>query len=189
MALHLLLTVFSHAQHDTSDCVGLQISFQAEHHSLSEFSKAQFFVFCFFTFSTVHIKQVQVVCHIVINEKKNIVANELLSNTGWKLWHLLVVLCANILQCVCFQRTIKDKISPCLLKTNVSNIHLTTCVLCLHVFVESMFIVQISKIHFFFCFAAHLQVNKATVMFTSAECNYWLATSEVLSMSLQNWVA
>lgn len=57
MALHLLLTVFTHAQHDTSDCVGLQISFPAEHHSLSEFQKAQFV--CFFTFSTVSIKQVQ----------------------------------------------------------------------------------------------------------------------------------
>lgn len=69
MALHLLLTVFSHAQHDTSDCVGLQISFQAEHHSLSEFQKGTV-CFCFFTFSTVNIKQVQVVCHKVIKEKE-----------------------------------------------------------------------------------------------------------------------
>lgn len=65
MALNLLSTVFTHAQHDTSDCVGLQISFQAEHHSLSEFLKAQFL----FTFSTVNKKQVQVVCHILIQEK------------------------------------------------------------------------------------------------------------------------
>lgn len=66
MALHLLLTVFSHAQHDTSECVGLQISVQAEHHPLSEFQRHSFF---FFTFSTVNIKQVHVVCHIVIKQE------------------------------------------------------------------------------------------------------------------------
>lgn len=44
LALHLLSTVFSHAQHDTSECVGPQISVQAEHHSLSEFQRHSFYV-------------------------------------------------------------------------------------------------------------------------------------------------
>lgn len=74
LALHLLLTVFSHAQHDTSECVGLQISVQAEHHSLSEFSEGTVL-----TFSTVNIKQVQVVCHLVIKKKIHS-KNELLLN-------------------------------------------------------------------------------------------------------------
>lgn len=80
-----------------------------------------------FTFSTVNIKQVQVVCHFII-KRKNIETND--RTKPWlKIVAFMVVLCANIFQCVCFQRTVKDDAAPF-----TFNINLTTsdvyCMFC-----------------------------------------------------------
>lgn len=57
LALHLLLTVFSHAQHDTSVCMPTNLCSGKTPFSVL-ISKGTAF-----TYSTVNIKEVQVVCH------------------------------------------------------------------------------------------------------------------------------
>lgn len=105
LALHLLLTVFSHAQHDTV-CACLQISVQAKHHSVL-ISKGTAF-----TYSTVNIKEVQVVCHWAIEEYSNKWNIKLLLKTVafrnkcvlWKKKKIIIPVSV-------FERT-KNKISP-----------------------------------------------------------------------------
>lgn len=79
MALHLLLTVFSHAQHDTSECVGPQISVQAEHHSLSEFQRhSLYFQHC----------QYKTSASCLSSSNKRIKHMNKRMITDWKLWRL-----------------------------------------------------------------------------------------------------
>lgn len=131
--------------------------------SVRNFKKAQFLFFfllffCFFTFSTVNIKQVQVVCHIVIKEKKHS-NKQAIIKPRLKTVAFMVILCANIFQCVCFQRTIKVKTSPCLLNLKpIYQISIWLLMMYICMFCRNyVYTIQISKIQF--CFAAHLQVK------------------------------
>lgn len=103
----------------------------------------------------------QVVCHIVIKEKHS--NKQAIIKPRLKTVAFMVILCANIFQCVCFQRTIKVKTSPCLLNLKpIYQISIWLLMMYICMFCRNyVYTIQISKIQF--CFAAHLQVNKANV--------------------------